>query len=193
MIDTILTPVDQEILLEIARRSITLAARGVSLPPLALDGLPPHLTMPGASFVTLTTRGELRGCVGALEPYQTLAEDVWEHAEAAAVRDYRFPPIRECELPEIEIEISFLTQPEPLEYNSPQELLARLRPGVDGVILRDGMHRATFLPQVWEKLPRPDMFLDHLCLKMGAHEDLWRRKHLQVFIYQVECFEEKHR
>jgi AmmeMemoRadiSam system protein A len=189
--EPILSKDDQDCLLELARQSITRAATGERILPPQPDRFPVQVQRPGATFVTLTTSdGSLRGCVGALEAYQSLAEDVWEHAEAAACHDYRFPPIRPEELPGLHIEISYLTPPVPLDYTGADDLLAKLRPGVDGVILRDGFHRATFLPQVWEKLPEPAMFLDQLCLKMGAPETLWRRKHLQVFIYQVECFEE---
>jgi AmmeMemoRadiSam system protein A len=109
---------------------------------------------------------------------------------AAALQDYRFPPVPLEELPEIEIEISRLTTPQPLEYADATDLVSALRPGVDGVTLRDGWRRATFLPQVWEKLPDPEMFLSHLCDKMGAAPDLWRRKKLDVSIYQVEEFHE---
>ncbi len=142
-------------------------------------------------FVTLTERsGELRGCIGTLEAHQPLVEDVREHAAAAATLDYRFSPVMPDEVTELRIEISRLTTPLPLEYTSPDELPARLRPGVDGVILRDGGHRATFLPQVWEKVGDPEEFLAHLCLKMGAPANLWRRKKMDVLIYQVEEFHE---
>jgi AmmeMemoRadiSam system protein A len=149
------------------------------------------LREPGATFVTLTKDGELRGCVGALEAYQSVVEDVVEHTEAAAFHDFRFPPVRESELPHIRIEISRLTPPVPLEYTTPDDLLEKLCPGVDGVLLRDGFRRATFLPQVWEKLPSPAEFMEHLCLKMDAPGDLWRRKRLGVYLYQVESFEEE--
>jgi AmmeMemoRadiSam system protein A len=134
--------------------------------------------------------GQLRGCIGALEPYQPLAEDVREHAVAAALEDPRFPPVSERELNGIEIEISRLTRPISLEYKDANDLLSKLRPGVDGVILRDAFRRATFLPQVWEKISDPAEFLDNLCYKMGASPDLWRRKHLDVLTYQVEEFRE---
>jgi len=178
-------------LLQLARQSITRSVTGRRLPPLDLECVPPRLRQPGVTFVTLTVDGELRGCVGALEAYQSIAEDVWEHAEAAARHDFRFPPVAECELPGIHIEISSLTQPEPVDYASAQDLLETLRPGVDGVLIRDGFRRATFLPQVWEKLPDPAEFLSHLCAKMGAATSLWRRKHLEGFTYQVDSFEEK--
>jgi AmmeMemoRadiSam system protein A len=181
---------EKQILLRLAREAIEAAVNRRPLPPLDLNSLPPRLREPGVAFVTLTRRGQLRGCIGALEPYQPLAEDVREHAVAAALEDYRFPPVRPEELPEISIEISRLTPLQPLEYDSPEDLLRKLRPGVDGVVLRDGFRRATFLPQVWEKLPDPARFLDNLCLKMGAPRNLWRQKKLEVFTYQVEEFHE---
>lgn len=186
-----LTIEERDLLLKLARQAITEAVNGRKAKPLDLASLPARLQAPGATFVTLTEGGSLRGCVGALEPYLPLAEDVREHAVAAALQDYRFLPVRPDELGSIRIEISRLTLPKLLEYKTPQDLLARLRPGVDGVIIRDGMHRATFLPQVWEKLPLAETFLDHLCQKMGASPDLWRRKKISVEIYQAEEFQEE--
>ncbi len=188
-----LTPEERSILLRLAREAIEDAVNGRPLKALDLESLPPALRQPGATFVTLTRQGELRGCIGALEAYQPLAEDVREHAVGAALQDYRFPPVQPQELPETKIEISRLTPPQPLHYETPEQLLNLLRPGIDGVILRDGLQRATFLPQVWEKLPDAKDFLDHLCLKMGAPASLWRHKRLQVYIYQVEEFHEEER
>ena len=181
---------ERNLLLQQARQALEAGVRRQPLPPLDQSTLSPRLREPGASFVTLTKHGQLRGCIGALEPYQPLIDDVREHAVAAALEDYRFPNVKPAELPEIEIEVSRLTLPHPLEYTGPEDLLERLRPGVDGVILRDGFRRATFLPQVWEKIPDPATFLNHLCDKMGASPDLWRRKKLDVLIYQVEEFRE---
>jgi AmmeMemoRadiSam system protein A len=138
----------------------------------------------------LTVHGQLRGCIGALESYQPLAQDVREHAAAAALEDPRFPPVSERELNGIEIEVSRLTRPNPLDYKDAEDLLSKLQPHVDGVVLRDTFRRATFLPQVWEKIPDPAEFLNNLCYKMGASPDLWRRKHLDVLTYQVEEFRE---
>jgi hypothetical protein len=186
----LLSPDERTLLLKLARQALEAGVRGQSLPPLELKSLSPELSQPGASFVTLTRHGELRGCVGALEPYLPLAEDVREHAIAAALQDFRFPPVQPEELADIKIEVSRLTLPQDLEYSSPDDLRGRLRPGIDGVTLMDGRMRATFLPQVWEKLPQTEMFLAHLCHKMGAPEDLWRRKKLRVQVYQVEEFHE---
>jgi hypothetical protein len=186
-----LSKADRDCLLQLARQTLTLLVAGRSLPVFDLKDFSPCLREPGATFVTLTECGELRGCVGALEAYQSLVEDVVEHTEAAAFHDFRFPPVRASELPYLHIEISALTTPVSLEYTTPDDLLGKLRPGADGVLLRDGFHRATFLPQVWEKLPSPAAFMEHLCLKMDAPVDLWRRKHLAVYLYQVESFEEE--
>jgi len=186
-----LTPDEKRTLLRLARQALELGVRGEELPPLDWDSLTPALRADGASFVTLTTRGgELRGCIGALEASQPLAEDVRERAVAAALSDPRFPSVQTGELRAIRVEVSRLTAPVPLDYSSPEDLLAKLRPGVDGVVLRDGLRRATFLPQVWEKLPRAEDFLGNLCQKMGAASDLWRRKHPVILTYQVEEFHE---
>lgn len=181
---------EQQILLRLAREAMTRRVKGGNLPPLDLESLPPRLRENGASFVTLTIRGDLRGCIGALEAYQPLAQDVREHAAAAALEDPRFPPVTERELEAIRIEVSRLTRPLPLEYTDADDLLSKLRPHVDGVILRDGPRRATFLPQVWEKLPDPAEFLNHLCQKMGLNENAWRSKRLEALTYQVEEFHE---
>ncbi len=185
-----LTESEKQILLRLAREALEFGVRGEKLPPLDKAALTPALLAPGASFVTLTIRGELRGCIGTLEAYQSLADDVREHAVAAALEDPRFPPVRESELGKIRIEVSRLTPPRPLEYSDSEDLLRKLRPRIDGVVLKDNFRRATFLPQVWEKIPDPAEFLDSLCAKMGASPNLWRRTKLQALVYQVEEFHE---
>jgi len=188
--EQLLSESDRKFLLSLARRSIENYANGEPAPPVELKGLSQRLRDQGASFVTLTCHGYLRGCIGTLEPYQSLTEDVREHAIAAASQDYRFPPVQTNEIKDIKIEISCLTRPEPLEYKNPDELLSKLRPNIDGVVIQDGMRRATFLPQVWEKIPDPQEFLEELCMKMGCRPDLWRKKKMDVFTYQVEEFHE---
>ena len=187
-----LTHAERKYLLKLARTSMEQAVRSQRLSPLVPGEWTEALQEPGASFVTLklTRSGALRGCVGALEAYQPLAEDVREHAIAAALKDYRFPPVNESELEVIQVEISRLTRPVPLEYSSPEDLLEKLVPGQDGVILRDDWKKATFLPQVWDKVHSREEFLSQLCRKMGVVGDHWRRKHLEVLIYQVEEFHE---
>jgi AmmeMemoRadiSam system protein A len=164
--------------------------KGEALPALDLSSLPLPLREEGSSFITLTMGGHLRGCIGSLEPSQSLAQDVRDHAVAAALNDPRFPAVREEEVDQIQIEVSRLTRPVPLDYKDAEDLLSKLHPFVDGVILRDAYHRATFLPQVWEKVPEPTEFMDNLCYKMGLEPDLWRRKHFEVLTYQVEDFHE---
>ncbi len=182
---------EKQILLHMAREAMECGVRGKKLPPLQDNQLSTHLREKGASFVTLTIGRELRGCIGALEAYQSLAHDVRDHAIAAALEDPRFPPVREDELNRIHIEVSRLTPPHLLDYKDAADLLSKLRPHIDGVILRDDYgHRATFLPQVWEKIPEPAEFLDNLCYKMGISPNAWRMKHLQVLVYQVEEFHE---
>ncbi len=185
-----LTDAEKQTLLQLAREAMECGVRGKKLPPVNSALLTPHLLEQGASFVTLTIDGELRGCIGALEAYQPLVDDVREHAIAAALDDPRFHPVAEAELGRISIEVSHLTPPRPLEYSTSTDLIAKLRPHVDGVILKNDFRRATFLPQVWEKIPDPEDFLDHLCSKMGAQTNLWRNTKLQVQVYQVEEFHE---
>ncbi|MBI5353556.1 MAG: AmmeMemoRadiSam system protein A [Chloroflexi bacterium] len=186
-----LTNDEKQTLLQMAREAMECGVKGNKLPALDMNTLTPHLLEDGASFVTLTINGELRGCIGALEAYQPLAKDVREHAIAAALEDPRFRPVDESELNRIQLEVSRLTAPRLLEYSSADDLLVKLNPHVDGVILKDGFRRATFLPQVWRQIPDPADFLDHLCSKMGARKNLWRDAKLQVLVYQVEEFREK--
>ena len=183
--------IEKTTLLKIARNSIASFSENKKLAQINLDELTPALQAFGASFVTLTIHGTLRGCIGTLKAYQPLALDVQEHAIAAAFQDYRFPPLTRAEIPNLNIEISRLTQPEPLKYENYLDLKNRLRLGIDGVVLSDGYRSATFLPQVWEKLPDPVDFLSQLCLKMGAAPTLWQKRHLEVKTYQVEEFQEE--
>lgn len=188
--DYALTTEEKQTLMRLAREALRAAVTGHHLPPLDLRSVPERLAGPGATFVTLTRQGALRGCIGALQAQVPLGEDVRQHAVAAALDDFRFPPVQASELESIEIEVSVLTEPQLLAYDGPEDLVRRLRPDVDGVILTSGLHRATFLPQVWEKVPDAELFLGMLCEKAGLPADAWREGHLQVQIYQVESFTE---
>jgi AmmeMemoRadiSam system protein A len=181
---------DKAELLKIAREAIICAVKGQSLDQLDLKTLSKELQADGASFVTLMKEGKLRGCIGALEAYRPLALDVQEHAVAAAQDDYRFKPVSIDEIGLLNIEISHLTPLKRLDYSDSNDLISKLRPGIDGVLLKDGSRRATFLPQVWDQISDCQEFLSHLCTKMGALPDLWQKKHLDVFIYRVEEFSE---
>ena len=181
---------EKQTLFRLARQALYAAAHNQQLKPLDLDALAPRLRAPGASFVTLTTGGQLRGCIGTLKKQLPLAEDVRQHAVDAAVHDYRFASVRPEEVDQIEIEISVLTTPQPLEYSRPEDLLSLLRPNIDGVILISGDHRATFLPQVWSKVPNAEVFLDMLCEKALLSRGEWRQGNLEILTYQVESFHE---
>jgi AmmeMemoRadiSam system protein A len=190
MMENPLSEHEKDFLLTLARQTIVKAVSHQPLPNWHDAVLTAALSQKGASFVTLTLDGQLRGCIGSLEAYQSLVEDVRDHARQAALEDYRFPPVTNAEIPRLHIEISRLTPSETLSYHKPEDLPGLLKPNVDGVILKDGFRRATFLPQVWQQLPEAEEFLSHLCTKMGAASDLWMRKVLEVSIYHVEEFEE---
>lgn len=158
-------------LLQLARAAI--ADRfGLATATAAVDL--PELHKLGATFVTLTQQGELRGCIGSLEAWRPLLIDVQENACAAAFRDPRFAPLKEEELPITRVEVSLLTPAEPMQFRDEADALAQLRPAIDGVILTAGRHRATFLPQVWEELPEPYDFMAHLKRKAGLPANYWR-------------------
>lgn len=150
----------------------------------------PALQAENGTFVTLKIGGQLRGCIGNLEPVGSIYDGIRRNALNAAFHDPRFPELTVAELAQVHIEISVLSRPQPLVYGDGPDLVARLRPGIDGVILRLGRNGATFLPQVWEQLPLAEDFLDHLCRKAGLPGTAWRDFHPEVETYQVQCFEE---
>lgn len=133
----------------------------------------PWLAQPGATFVTLTYQGELRGCIGSLEAHRPLGIDVRANAVAAAFRDPRFMPLSHEEFESIRVEVSLLTPAEPMAVQSEEEALQSLRPGIDGVIFEYDRYRSTFLPQVWEQLSEPSEFLAHLKRKAGLPMNFW--------------------
>ncbi|BBO91206.1 AmmeMemoRadiSam system protein B [Desulfosarcina ovata] len=142
------------------------------------------------TFVTLKIDNQLRGCIGSLSARGSIVDGVRDNALNAAFHDPRFPPLSRKELDQVHIEVSVLTDPVPLDYSDGDDLLVKLRPGIDGVIIRRGYASATFLPQVWEQLPRPDQFLSNLCMKAGLPAGQWRQGDLEVQTYQVQYFEE---
>lgn len=142
------------------------------------------------TFVTLTIQGGLRGCIGHIIPQEPLIEGIRVNAINAAFRDPRFRPLTRDEWKRVKIEISILTDPKLLSYSKAKDLLKKLRPGIDGVIIKKGFYQATFLPQVWEQLPRKEDFLNHLCLKAGLDGDAWRKGDIEVSTYQAQAFKE---
>jgi AmmeMemoRadiSam system protein A len=145
------------------------------------------LVRPGASFVTLHLDGELRGCIGSIEAYRALGEDVVRNARAAAYRDPRFLPVDAEEIPRLRVEVSVLSPREPLAAGSEAEALAMMRPGIDGICLDYGELRSTFLPQVWESLPEPGEFLGELKRKAGLPRTFWHPD-LRLSRYTVDKF-----
>lgn len=143
-----------------------------------------------AVFVTLTLAGKLRGCIGSLLPVLPLWESVRDNAVNAALNDHRFSPLTAKELERVSLEVSVLTLPEPLSHSGGSDLAEKLRPGVDGVILKKDGRSATFLPQVWEQLTTPELFLDHLCAKAGLPEKSWCEADVLIETYQVVSFTE---
>ena len=154
-------------------------------------GTSPILKGNRGCFVTLHKYGQLRGCIGTIEPVCSLVECVERNAQNAAFKDPRFPRLSAEELPELDIEVSVLSVPERLNFKDGDDLKRQLRPNVHGVILSRGMHSSTFLPQVWEQLPDKELFLEHLCLKGGMPATAWKDPSTNVEVYQAEVFGEK--
>ena len=145
----------------------------------------PEFNEKRATFVTLNLNGQLRGCIGSLLPHRNLVDDVVQNAKSAAFHDPRFLPLSKAEFENVEIEISLLSVPEPLEYSSADDLKSKISVGKDGVILRLDGYQATFLPQVWEQLPTFELFFNHLCQKAGLGGGCLA-KHPEIQLYQVE-------
>ncbi len=179
-----------ELLLKIAREAI--ASRLGLAPPVDKEELTkrhPELKREQATFVTLTIGGRLRGCIGSIVPHRALIDDLVANAEAAAFDDPRFPPLSREEFERVDIEVSLLTVPQPLEYSDIEELRSKIVPGQDGVILQLDGRQATFLPQVWEDLNDFDLFFAHLCQKAGLPQNCLLY-HPQIYTYRVEKFKE---
>jgi AmmeMemoRadiSam system protein B/AmmeMemoRadiSam system protein A len=188
-----LTAGDKSYLLDLARSSLTQAVRDSSAPELVESEVPERLRRRGACFVTLTKEGELRGCIGHIFACAPIYTSAIENAAKAATEDPRFPAVSPDELDQIHIEISVLTKPCLLEYSTPQDLLEKLRPGVDGVVFGLGGHRATYLPQVWEQIPEKEQFLAKLAQKARLEPTAWKDPNAAFLTYQVDAFHEEPR
>lgn len=173
MTEQTLNPDECATLIEVARTSIShglLHGRALVVDAAGFNG---GLIEPRASFVTLKIAGQLRGCIGRLEPDGPLICGVANNAFAAAFRDPRFDPLTELESRELDIHISVLSVPEPMTFEDEADLLRQIRPGLDGLVLEAGRCRGTFLPAVWESLSDPETFLSQLKVKAGLHPDTW--------------------
>jgi uncharacterized protein len=179
---------EQSQLIAIAKQSIQQGLLSGGAIKLNLDDYPEALQAKRATFVTLELDGELRGCVGMLEATRPLVQDVAENAYAAAFRDRRFRPLSTDEFKQIQLHISVLSEPETINFDSEADLIRQLRPFIDGLILVEGGRRATFLPTVWNSLPEPEDFLEHLKRKAGWSSHYWS-ENLKAFRYTTDLIE----
>ncbi|NOX61818.1 MAG: AmmeMemoRadiSam system protein A [Chloroflexi bacterium] len=186
-----LTEEEAKALLQVAREALEAALKGNGAWHPDLKALPPRLLEPGASFVTLTTRGALHGCIGSVAPSLPLALDVAKNAVSAALNDPRFPPLTFKELADTRIEVSVLSPMRPVNYRDLDDLATKVRPGLDGVLVERGWQRGLLLPQVWEKLPDPHEFLAHVALKAHAGIDIYQDPETKVYVFQVHRYEEE--
>lgn len=182
-----LTEKQRKILKETAKASIEYGLKKGS--PLVVDTskIEDALTVLRATFVTLEKHGQLRGCIGMLEARRPLIEDIAYNSYAAAFSDPRFPALTEDEFYNLSIHLSILSPAEAISCQSEADLIKQLRPTIDGLILDDGRHHATFLPSVWSSLPDPTEFVHHLKMKAGLPENYWSDE-LRAFRYSTESF-----
>lgn len=178
---------DKNFMLSLARDALNRAVKGEE-PPSPKD-IPDVAKELCGCFVTLTKKGNLRGCIGYIEGIKPLYQAIIDNAKNAALGDPRFPNVAPDELDDIKVEASVLTKPEPFEYSNPKDLLNKINANVDGIIFTKNMRQSTFLPQVWEQLPDKETFLGHLAMKAGLDRDDW--KDAQYKKYQAIHFEEE--
>ncbi|MEJ2219958.1 MAG: AmmeMemoRadiSam system protein A [Desulfobacterales bacterium] len=189
-----MSPEQGQLLVKLARHTLS-QQLSKQIPQKEIDSLNASLTDPCfnsscGTFVTLTIDGKLRGCIGNLTSNASVVSGVRQNAINAAFHDPRFSSLSLPELDRVSIEVSILSEPRPLDYREPADLLNKIRPHIDGVILRKGSASATFLPQVWEQIRKPQNFLAQLCLKAGLAADAWQQSKLEVSTYQVQHFKE---
>jgi hypothetical protein len=184
------SPEDRQFLLKLARQTIEARVKGQPAPNVDAGTLDAKFRERRGCFVTLTQNGRLRGCIGDIFPERPLHQAVIQRAISAAFNDPRFQPVAANEVDKLEIEISVLTVPQPLAFSSPEDLVKKLRPHVDGVLLQIGAAGATYLPQVWEHFADPAEFLSELSVKAGCSRNAWRGRDVRVLTYQAEAFHE---
>ncbi|MDD3342747.1 MAG: AmmeMemoRadiSam system protein A [Sulfurospirillaceae bacterium] len=178
----------KEIIVSIAKQSICdILMHTQSIDKTALFKQYPLFEKAGATFVTLTLDGQLRGCIGSLIAHRSLLDDLISNAKAAAFDDPRFYPLSQEEFSRVNIEVSLLSVPEPVLYDTMEDLKSQITPFEDGIILQKEGRKATFLPQVWEQLPTFEQFFSHLCQKAGLSANCLK-SHPQIWRYNVEKF-----
>ena len=167
------TKEEGRILLDLADKAIKFGLENGEILKVKLNDYSEKLQANGASFVTLEIEGQLRGCIGTLKAYQPLIQDIAQNAYEAAFEDTRFEPVTSGEYKKLEKHISILSKPVSVDFTSEYDLIKKLRPGIDGLILSDKEYKGTFLPSVWQELPDPKLFLQHLKLKAGLPKNYW--------------------
>ena len=182
---------DRKFLLNLARKTIEKKSKNNIINSEEINKLSSILKENRGCFVTLTINHNLRGCIGYILPITPLYKAVIDNAYNAAFSDPRFPPVSDNEVDKLQLEISVLSVPKKLEYTDKDDLLKKIVPSKDGVIIKKGFYSSTFLPQVWDQLPKKQDFLSHLCLKAGLSPDEWQKGDLEVEIYYAEVFEEE--
>lgn len=148
----------------------------------------PFLKKDGSTFVTLKIDEELRGCIGSIVAHRMLLDDILNNAVSAGFSDPRFNALSEDELSNLTLEVSVLSEPTILEYKDFDDLCKKIQPNVDGLILKHGIYQGTFLPQVWEQLPTPKLFLEHLSQKAGSFLSIYE-EHPEIYRYRVDAIE----
>jgi len=178
---------ERDTLNEVAKQSILAGLKQHHPLVVTVSEYPEALQEKRASFVTLNIHHNLRGCIGTLNPYRALVDDIAHNAHAAAFSDPRFPALSEHEFSLLEYHLSVLSDTSSMQFDSEQDLISQIRPEIDGLILEDRGLRGTFLPSVWEQLPEPETFLNHLKQKAGLPGNYWSDT-LQVSRYTVESW-----
>ena len=181
---------ERKFLLKLARDTLDSYLKTGKKPSIDISKLTPSLKEVQGCFVTLSKNHELRGCIGHIIPHEELYKSIMDNAINAAVNDPRFNPVRHEEIKDIKIEISVLTAPKKLKFSSGNDLKDKLRPNIDGVILKRGWNQSTYLPRVWEHFQEKEEFLSSLCIKGGMEPDCWQDNKTEVQTYQAFVFEE---
>lgn len=181
---------NKELLLQLAQQTIRMGLDSGKKPTIKLGNYEKNVQSLKACFVTLYLNQSLRGCIGSLEAQMPLVHAVIDAAHSAAFLDPRFPPLQRSEFDSLDTSISVLSEPVPMQFNAESELLSQLQPGVDGLILEDKSQRSTFLPSVWEQLPRPTDFLNQLKRKAGFPPNYWSNS-IRISRYHADVFHDK--
>jgi len=172
-------------LLQMVKKSIEFGLINHSVLPIDINEFPPVFREQRATFVTLHLQGELRGCIGTLKAHQPFIVDLVKNAFSAAFNDPRFPALTEREFRQLHYHVSIISEPTSMKFTSEDDLLSQLKPGIDGLILTEGLSCGTFLPSVWEQLPDKVLFLNHLKQKAGFALNYWSDE-IQVERYRVD-------